>query len=154
GRGGRARDLHPACPRLALAFPRVDRALAARGTAEGSHHRRIDLFPRRPRLPLMEVRDERKNLLGRSVDGRRALDAERVRFGRGEGEKCRDQDDENDDDDLEDLEHGARLRQGWAKFPGNLDPGPIPWQARWNLHAAALLTPFRFGAGFDPGNGK
>ena len=56
----------------------------------------------------MEVRDQRKDLLRRYGDARRAHDPKVLGTGRGIGEESGD---ENDDDDDEDLEHGS-LRSG------------------------------------------
>jgi hypothetical protein len=53
-----------------------------------------------------QIVDERKDLLRRSLDARRALDAERARLGRGEADKAGDQNDNHDDDYGNYLVHG------------------------------------------------
>jgi hypothetical protein len=48
----------------------------------------------------VKVGDERKNLLRRRLDGRRALHAERVRLHRRDAENARDQNGDDDGNDL------------------------------------------------------
>jgi len=74
---------------------------AARHGTPGSPHRRVLLLPRRPRVPALEVIDQRKNLLRGRLDARRALNAEGVGLGGRKDENAGDQHGDDDDDFLD-----------------------------------------------------
>src|SRR6266436_6213697 len=84
-----------------VAFPRVLRALSAGYDAEGPFHRRVFFLPGRPGLPALKVVEQGEDLLRRSLDARRALDAESVGSGRGKNEKRGDQEGDDHGDFLE-----------------------------------------------------
>ena len=73
-----ARDLHAPPAGLAVAGPRVDGALARVGPGVLPPELGIEVLPRRPRPPAMEVDDLRVDPLGERTDGRRSLDGVRV----------------------------------------------------------------------------
>src|SRR6267378_1521222 len=97
GRSNRLRDFHAPLADVPVAFPCVYGALAAGYGAESSFHRRVFLFPGRPGFPAQEIVEYGKDLLRRSLDARRALDTESIRFRRGIDEKSGEQDDGCDD---------------------------------------------------------
>jgi hypothetical protein len=60
----------------------------------------------------VKVVDQRKYLFGRRLDRRGALEAERIRLGRGKDEDDRNRDCKHDGDDGNDLEHdGLQIRE-------------------------------------------
>src|SRR5207244_3986774 len=69
------RQRHPSFANLSVAGPRVDGAGSRRRALEGLLHRRIELRPRVPRFPLVEVVHLRKDGGRRGGDGSRSGDA-------------------------------------------------------------------------------
>jgi hypothetical protein len=98
-------DFHPTGADILVAVPRIDRALAAAGTAEGARHGGILHFIRRPRRPLAKIIDPRKDRLRRRLDADRALDAENIGLGRGENKDRGNRDSENDGNDDDGFKH-------------------------------------------------
>src|SRR6266566_336917 len=111
------RDRHAPFADLAVAGPREHRALARRRALERVLRRGIELRPRRPGLPVVEIVDLREHRRRGGGDGRAPLDAE---LGRLQGHDQREHaDDEHDDggDTEQDLDqHGYRApwsADGW-----------------------------------------
>src|SRR5262249_15159123 len=70
------RDRHSSLAALVVAGPREGRALARRGTLERILGRRVELCPRRPGLPVVEVVDLREHRRRGRGDHRASLDPE------------------------------------------------------------------------------
>src|SRR5262245_47785646 len=96
--GTAVRDRHAPLADLVVAGPRERGALAGRRALVRVLHLGVELRPRRPRFPLVEVVDLREHRRRRRSDRRRALDTELGRArGDDQGQHADDQDDRGDD---------------------------------------------------------
>src|SRR5439155_9512299 len=102
----RLHDFHPSLTDFLVPFPLIDGAPAAGRAAVSPLQGGVQFLPRGPRSPIVEVVDERKNLLRRRFQACGALNTELVRLDRCKTQYASDPDDEyyHDDDD-NGLEH-------------------------------------------------
>ncbi len=97
-------DFHASAANVPVAFPGIDRALAAGGATETALHRGIALLPRRPRTPLAEVGQVGVDLVRWCLDVDGTLDHEGVRLGAGVAQQAEER---RGDPHQQHLEHGA-----------------------------------------------
>src|SRR5258708_2801797 len=84
--GSRLQNLHAASAYLAVSLPCIHGPLSIGWSTVRLFHRGIQLLPRRPRTPVVEVVNQNKNLLWRRLHICGALYLKRVRLRRSEAE--------------------------------------------------------------------